>query len=277
MRGYPLLLCFLLPLVGCAPKPDAADKRWTLPIKETAVTTDLLSGQVVSRRENTYRYDEQNRHVYQSHTANGILQSETTNFVYDGLRQIYRQIIYDDGQAYDYCVAEVLYTDSSLLHISRQNMRFETNEADNITLEYTYDAENRPVEMVCSTADTIHSIQKTVYEPRRVHRTHTDYDKGEWHAVRTTDITYADDVLSMPLREQYTCVFSWDTAQKYTTTTTYHYNRRGLLSGKKVWENGVHISTCDSYRYNNKKLVYTYTEYGDGKSLRRTETTIDYK
>lgn len=267
----------LLLLAACGKQdPDAAQKRRTLPLRQISVTTDMLSGREIERREMTWRYDDQDRQVFFTLSdANSLI---VQNYLYDGPHTYSAVAAYDtDGRQTTSGWANIRTEKDSLgrkvLECAEgANDGEETNFGQ---IEYEYDAQGRMVRQI-NRSDNGRIIfrQETTYGKRRKDCREEVYfgeDTTPYVTVRKT--TYADDALKRPLTERSETVA--EGSEPDVRSVTYTYDRRGRLTSRDERQ-GASARISSEYKYRGRQ-VYETIEYEDGIARRKIRTETEYR
>lgn len=275
MKRY-LPLALLL-LAACGKQgPDAALKRRTLPLRQISVTTDMLSGREIERREMTWRYDDQDRQVFFTLSdANSLI---VQNYLYDGPHTYSAVAAYDtDGRQTTSGWANIRTEKDSLgrkvLECAEgANDGEETNFGQ---IEYEYDAQGRMVRQI-NRSDNGRIIfrQETTYGKRRKDCREEVYfgeDTTPYVTVRKT--TYADDALKRPLTER--SETATEGSEPDVRSVTYTYDRRGRLTSRDERQ-GASARISSEYKYRGRQ-VYETIEYEDGIARRKIRTETEYR
>lgn len=269
----------LLLLAACGKQdPDAAQKRWTLPLRQVSVVTDMLSGREVESREMTWRYDDEDRQVFftMSDRNSFIVQ----NYLYDGPHTYSAVAAYDaDGMRTTSGWANARTEKDSLGRKVLECAEGANNdEEENFgQTEYAYDAQGRVVRQTNRSDDgRIIFLQETTYGERRKDcREEAYFREDTTPYVTVREIVYADDALKCPLTERSETVAPED-SEPDVRSITYTYDRRGRLTGMDERQ-GASARISSGYKYRNKRLVYETIEYYDGIARRKIRTETEYR
>jgi hypothetical protein len=239
-------------------------------------TVDKLSGKVTAEHEQVWRYDEQDRLIYQSSSTDGEPTGETVTITYDGREQSYIQVYLLDTVA-----MKTLFADDSLHRILSMEIALkEDGVPDTLRLKYGYDEMNRLTGVTSLLGEKLVDTRKDyIYEDRKLNYSHIQYSDGEVFLTQQFEIDYADDQWSLPERERISTMFKWDSVPQ-VSTHTYRYDRRGRLVSKKISESADSNKPDEvhsDFRYRDKRLTYLKTEFASNKPIRETRVTVDYK
>lgn len=267
----------LLLLAACGKQaPDAAQKRWTLPLRQVSVVTDMLSGREVESREMTWRYDDKDRQVFftMSDRNSFIVQ----NYLYDGPCTYSAMAAYDaDGMRTTSGWANIRTEKDSLGRKVLESAEGANNEEENFgQTEYEYDAQGRVVRQTNRSDDgRIIFLQETTYGKRRKDcREEVRFREDEAPVITVREIVYADDALKCPLTERSEIVAAG--SEPDVRSVTYTYDRRVRLTGRDERQ-GASARISSGYKYRNKRLVYETIEYYDGIARRKIRTETEYR
>lgn len=267
----------LLLLAACGKQaPDAAQKRWTLPLRQVSVVTDMLSGREVESREMTWRYDDKDRQVFftMSDRNSFIVQ----NYLYDGPCTYSAMAAYDaDGMRTTSGWANIRTEKDSLGRKVLESAEGANNEEENFgQTEYEYDAQGRVVRQTNRSDDgRIIFLQETTYGERRKDcREEVRFREDEAPVITVREIVYADDALKCPLTERSEIVAAG--SEPDVRSVTYTYDRRVRLTGRDERQ-GASARISSGYKYRNKRLVYETIEYYDGIARRKIRTETEYR
>lgn len=273
----PTALLLLAAACGKA-DPAAAQKRWTLPLRQTIVTTDMASGRTTYSRETTWRYDEQDRVVMMTLSDENGLTVQT--YLYDGPCTYSAFAAFDkkSGKRNASGWANVRAEKDSLGRTVTEHAAGASNgDAEDSRLsEYEYDAQGRVTRRTQRSADgTAFSREETTYGERRKEcREEIRFRKDEAPYVTIREITYADDAMERPLTER--SESSGAGSQAEVRNVTYTYDRRGRLTGKDEREGNL-TRISSEYKYRNKRMVYETIEYYNGIARQKTRTETEYR
>lgn len=270
----------LLLLVAACGKvdPAAAEKRWTQPLRQTIVTTDMASGRTTYSRETTWRYDERDRVVMM--TVSDKNELTVQNYLYDGPCTYSALAVFDKetGKRHAYGWANVRAEKDSLGRtVTEHAVGASNGEAeDSGRIEYEYDAQGRVTRRTQRWDDdaTISREETTYGERQKVCREEIRFRGKDAPRVKIREITYADDAMTRPLTER--SETSDGDSQADVRSVTYTYDRRGRLTGIDERE-GKLTRISSEYKYRNKQLVYETIEYYDGIAKQKTRTETVYR
>lgn len=268
----------LLLLAACGKQaPDAAQKRWTLPLRQVSVVTDMLSDREVESREMTWRYDDEDRQVFftMSDQNSFIVQ----NYLYDGPHTYSAVAAYDaDGMRTTFGWANARAEKDSLGRtvLERSTGANDGEEEHSGQTEYEYDAQGRVVRRTSRSGNgQIIHLQETTYGERRKDcREEVYFREDTTPYVTVREIVYADDALKRPLTERSEAVAAG--SEPDVRSVTYTYDRRGRLTGMDERQ-GASARISSGYKYRNKRLVYETIEYYDGIARRKIRTETEYR
>lgn len=269
----------LLLLAACGKQaPDAAQKRWTLPLRQVSVVTDMLSGREVESKEMTWRYDDEDRQVFftMSDQNSFIVQ----NYLYDGPCTYSAMAAYDaDGVRTTSGWANIRTEKDSLGRKVLESAEGANNdEEENFgQIEYAYDAQGRVVRRTSRSGNgRIIHLQETTYGERRKDcREEAYFREDTTPYVTVREIVYADDALKCPLTERSETVAP-EGSEPDVRSITYTYDHRGRLTGMDERQ-GASARISSGYKYRNKRLVYETIEYYDGIARRKIRTETEYR
>lgn len=276
-RFVPIALLLLLAAACGKVNPAAAEKRWTLPLRQTIVTTDMASGRTTYSRETTWRYDEQERVVMMSLSDQNGLTVQT--YLYDGPCTYSALAVFDKetGKRDAYGWANVRAEKDSLGRtVTEHAVGASNGEAeDSAQIEYEYDAQGRLTRRTqrWDGGASISRAETTYGERRKECREEIRFRKDEAPYVTIREITYADDAMERPLTER--SESSGAGSQAEVRNVTYTYDRRGRLTGKDEREGNL-ARISSEYEYRNKRLVYETIEYYNGIARQKTRTETQY-
>lgn len=275
MKHYMTTALLLLTAACGKMNPAAAEKRWTLPLRQTIVTTDMASGRTTYSRETTWSYDEQDRVVTMTLSdPNGLT---VQNYLYDG-PCTYSALAYFDketGKRNASGWANVR-ADSLGRTVTEHALGASNGEAEDSALsEYEYDTQGRVTRRTQRWDDgaSISRAETTYGERRKVCREEIRLRDKEAPHVTIREITYADEAMERPLTERSETSGSGSRAD--VRSITYTYDRRGRLTGKDEREGNL-ARISSEYKYRNKRLVYETIEYYDGIAKQKTRTETEY-
>lgn len=273
----PIALLLLAAACGKA-NPAAAQKRWTLPLRQTIVTTDMASGRTTYSRETTWRYDEQERVVMMTLSdPNG---HTIQNYLYEGPCTYSAFAVFDKetGKRKASGWANVRAEKDSLGRIVAEHAAGASNgEAEGSALsEYEYDAQGRVTRRTqrWDNGASISREETTYGERRKICREEIRFRGKEALHVKIREITYADDAMTRPLTER--SETSDGGSQADVRSVTYTYDRRGRLTGKDEREGNL-TRISSEYKYRNKRVVYETIEYYNGIARQKTRTETEYR
>ncbi|MCD8033352.1 MAG: hypothetical protein LUF83_03510 [Alistipes sp.] len=270
----------LLLLAACGKQdPDAAQKRWTLPLRQVSVVTDMLSGREVESREMTWRYDDEDRQVFfmLSDRNSFIVQ----NYLYDGPHTYAAAAAYDKetGERTTFGWANARAEKDSLGRtvLERSTGANDGEEEHSGQTEYEYDAQGRVVRRTSRSGNgRIIHLQETTYGERRKDcREEAYFREDTTPYVTVREIVYADDALKCPLTERSETVAP-EGSEPDVRSITYTYDRRGRLTGMDERQ-GASARISSGYKYRNRRLVYETIEYYDGIARRKIRTETEYR
>lgn len=269
----------LLLLAACGKQdPDAAQKRWTLPLRQVSVVTDMLSGREVESKEMTWRYDDEDRQVFftMSDRNSFIVQ----NYLYDGLCTYSAMAAYDaDGMRTTSGWANIRTEKDSLGRKVLESAEGANNdEEENFgQIEYEYDTQGRMIRQTNRSDDgRIIFLQETTYgEQRKDCREEVRFQEDEAPVITVREIVYADDALKCPLTERSETVAP-EGSEPDVRSIAYTYDRRGRLTGMDERQ-GASARISSGYKYRDKRLVYETIEYYDGIARRKIRTETKYR
>lgn len=269
----------LLLLAACGKQdPDAAQKRWTLPLRQVSVVTDMLSGREIESKEMTWRYDDEDRQVFFTMSDRNLFIVQ--NYLYDGPCTYSAMAAYDaDGVRTTSGWANIRTEKDSLGRtvLERSTGANDGEEEHSGQTEYTYDAQGRVVRRTNRSDDgRIIFLQETTYGERRKDcREEVYFGEDTTPYVTVREIVYADDALKCPLTERSETVAP-EGSEPDVRSITYTYDRRGRLTGMDERQ-GASARISSGYKYRNKRLVYETIEYYDGIARRKIRTETEYR
>lgn len=268
----------LLLLAACGKQdPDAAQKRWTLPLRQVSVVTDMLSGREVESREMTWRYDDEDRQVFFTMSdANSLI---VQNYLYDGPHTYSAVAAYDtDGRQTTFGWANIRTEKDSLGRkvLECAEGANDGEEPNFGQIEYEYDAQGRMVRQT-NRSDNGQAIflQETTYGKRRKDcREEVYFGEDTTPYVTVREIVYADDAMKRPLTERSKAVAAG--SEPDVRSITYTYDRRGRLTGRNERQ-GASTRISSGYKYRDRRQVYETIEYYDGIARRKIRTETEYR
>ena len=265
----------LLLLAACGKQdPDAAQKRWTLPLRQVSVVTDMLSGREVESREMTWRYDDEDRQVFFMLSDEHSLMVQ--NYLYDGPHTYAAAAAYDKetGERTTFGWANARAEKDSLGRtVLERSTGANNDEEENFgQTEYAYDAQGRVVRRTSRSGNgrIIH-----LQERRKDCREEVYFREDTTPYVTVREIVYADDALKRPFTERSETVAP-EGSEPDVRSITYTYDRRGRLTGMDERQ-GASARISSGYKYRNKRLVYETIEYYDGIARRKIRTETEYR
>lgn len=278
MKHYmPTALLLLAAFCGKV-DPAAAQKRWTLPLRQTIVTTDMASGRTTYSRETTWRYDEQDRVV--TMTLSDPNGHTVQTYLYDGpcTYSAFAAFYKKSGKRNASGWANVRAEKDSLGRTVTEHAAGASNgdAEDSALSEYEYDAQGRVTRRTqrWDGGASISRAETTYGERRKVCREEIRLRGKEAPDVTIREITYADDAMERPLTERSETSGAGSRAD--VRSITYTYDRRGRLTGKDEREGNL-TRISSEYKYRNKRLVYETVEYYNGIARQKTRTETEYR
>ena len=269
----------LLLLAACGKEnPTDAEKRWTLPLRQTIVTTDMLSGNTTGSRETSWRYDDEERVVLlKMGDRNSLI---VQNFLYDGPCTYTAMMAYDaDGvqtaSGWGNTRSEKDSLDRTVLE--RGEGANNDEEAAFGQIEYEYDAQGRVIRQTNRSGDgSVILRQETTYgERRKGCREEYCFSQKETPVTTVREIVYADDELKRPLTERSETTEA-EGMEPEVRNVTYTYDSRGRLTGMDE-RRGTSARISSEYKYRDKRLTYETIEYEDGIARRKIRTETEYQ
>lgn len=262
-----LAAAILLLASGCEKEDgeNTDDSKWTHPLTTTLHRTD--PGGEQSTYVITYTYDAKDRLTGTQNSRDGVTETTTSDYVYDGKTVTYTEKTWAGETLWNSQKFKRTYLDDALEKVLEERI---TDKDDHIIQRICneYDQQERLVHSLeYSRGNSKVSETKYTYDGKLV-----ICDKywlkntGEVSAVSKYIITYSDDELTKPLIHG--CLASEETAERpWDWVRHYSYDYRGRLNGITYEAEGKLVWETRNYVYGNKSLTCENREVHYGTDI----------
>lgn len=206
-----------------------------------------------------YEYDSEGRRISHTTTTDGVLSSQSRDYVYNGKELTFYNDTYSDGVFYSSNKEKVVYCDDWIR--IKESISYNSNNLDTTSMEqYEYDSEGREI------GHTTTSYGYVIYQSR-------DYVYNGKEVTFYSDY-YSFGVLFSSIKQKRVyCDDSWIRIKTFVSyypndlesdRIEYEYDNEGRETGFTRTTDGVLSFQRRDYVYNGKEVTFYNDNYSDG-------------